>query len=57
MGLGRFCSNFTPIFIDIGQQWVPADSGHTALATGNSSPPSQKKSYKYEGDIIAIYTS
>ena len=57
MGLGRFCSNFTPIVIDIGQQWVPADSGHTALATGTSSPPSQKKSYKYEGDIIAIYTS
>ena len=33
MGLGRFCFNFTPIFTDIGQQWAPADSGHTALTT------------------------
>jgi len=56
MGLGRFCSNFTPIFTNIGQQWAPADRGHTVLATQGTAAK-KKKSYTYEGDIIAIYTS
>lgn len=55
MGLGRFCFNFTPIFTDIGQQWAPADSGHTALTTQGTA--AKKKSYKHEDGIIAIYTS
>ena len=57
MGLGRFCSNFTPIFTNIGQQWAPADHGHTVLATQGTAAKKKKKSYTYEGDIIAIYTS
>lgn len=58
MGLGRFCSNFTPIFTDISQQWAPADSGHRVLATqGTAAKKKKKKSYTYEGDIIAIYTT
>lgn len=54
MGLGRFCSNFTPIFTNIGQQWAPADRGHTVLATQGTA--AKKKNHTHTKVISLLFT-
>lgn len=55
MGLGRFCSNFTPIFTNIGQQWAPADHGHTVLATQGTAAK-KKKNHTHTKVISLLFT-
>ena len=56
MGLGRFCSNFTPIFTDISQQWAPADSGHRVLATQGTAAKKKKKNHTHTKVISLLFT-